>query len=69
MIIDEVLSVNKKSIRLTEERWRHIIENHNEIASLRQEVLETIYLPDFIAEGTFSELYACKFYKDLRNYL
>ncbi len=69
MILDHVVSVNRKIIRLTSERWLHITENHNEIAGLKQEVLETLYQPDFIVKGGFEELYACKYFKSLGNYL
>ena len=69
MFLEYVLSVNKKRIRLTYERWLHITENHTEIAGLKQEVLETVYNPDFIAKGTFDEVYSCRYYKQLKNYL
>ncbi len=69
MILDRVFSPNNKLIRLTDERWLHIIENHTEIAGLRQEVLETIHAPEFIAKGIFGELYACRKYEHLGNYL
>jgi len=41
-------SVNKVPIRLTEERWFHIVENHNDLAGFYDEVLFTIENPDFI---------------------
>ena len=69
MVINQVLSVNKKTIRLTDERWIHITDNHTEIAGLQQEVLETIYAPDFIAKGTYEELYAIKKFGHLGNYM
>lgn len=69
MILDRVFSKGTKLIRLTDERWIHIVENHSEIAELRQELLETIYAPDFITKGTEHEFYACKKYKHLGNYL
>lgn len=37
-----VYSKNKVPIRLTEERWVHITEEHNEIAGYYFEVLEVI---------------------------
>lgn len=33
-------------IRLTEERWRHILEEHNELADLRQELLQAVAEPE-----------------------
>lgn len=69
MLLDYVFSINKKRIRLTDERWLHIVDNHTEMAGLKQEVLETVYHPDFIAKGIFGELYSCKYYQYLKNYL
>jgi len=69
MVIDKVFSVSKKLIRLTDERWLHIIDNHTEIAGLRQEVLDTIHAPDVVLCGKIGELYACKKYKHLENTL
>ena len=69
MVLDQVQSVSKKMIRVTEERWLHIVENHTEIAGLRQEVLETVFNPDFIVKGAMSELFAVRFYSSLGNNL
>lgn len=54
------LSVNKVPIRLTDERWIHIVENHDELAGLKFEVLETVSKPDFITEGWQDELVAVR---------
>lgn len=59
-----VLSKNQISIRLTDERWSHIIEEHCELAGMQTDILETIANPDFIVLGKFNELLACKKYKD-----
>ena len=40
-------------IRLTHERWAHITEEHNEMAVVRLEVLETVAQPDRILEGQY----------------
>ncbi len=37
-----VASVNRITIRLTDERWAHITEEHSEFAEMRFEVLETV---------------------------
>jgi hypothetical protein len=37
-----VYSVNHVPVRLTDERWRHIVGNHNDLASYYFEVLETV---------------------------
>jgi hypothetical protein len=44
-------SVNGVPVRLTDERWRHIVENHDEIAGHYYEVLETIEEPEFVMVG------------------
>ena len=44
-MIDEAVSKNGVVIRLTDERWAHITEEHCELAGLRSEVLETVLLP------------------------
>ena len=53
-------SVNGVSIRLTYERWYHIIENHDELASYFHEVLDTIEKPEFIVRGNKGSLKASK---------
>ncbi|OGL43691.1 MAG: hypothetical protein A2161_21705 [Candidatus Schekmanbacteria bacterium RBG_13_48_7] len=55
-------SKNRIPIRLTTERWYHIIEQHPEILEQREKVIETITGPDLILEGDFGELMALKFY-------
>ena len=47
-------------IRLTDERWAHITEEHCELAGLRLEVLETVANPDRILCGTAEELFAVR---------
>jgi len=43
--MDIVKSKNNVSIRLTEERWFHITEEHSEMAGYYFEVLETVEEP------------------------
>ena len=57
-------SKNSVAIRLTDERWFHIVENHNELAGLADKVLETISGPDFIVGGLRGELLAVKKIKE-----
>ena len=59
-MIETVLSKNKISIRLTDERWTHITEEHCELAGMRLEVLETIANPFRILEGGDGELLAVR---------
>jgi len=56
-----VYSHNSISIRLTEERWRHIVSRHGEMADQRERVLETVSEPGMIQEGDFGELLALRF--------
>lgn len=62
-------SVGQKIIRLTDERWMHIVENHTEIAGLRQGLMETLYEPDVVVCGRMGELFAIRYYKQLGNHL
>jgi len=50
-MIETVLSQNAIPIRLTDERWSHITEEHCELAGMRLEVLENIANPFKILEG------------------
>ena len=53
-------SVNGVPIRLTYERWYHIVENHDEMASYFHEVLDTIETPEFIVRGNLGTLKASR---------
>ena len=59
-MIDQVMSKNGVSIRLTDERWAHITEEHCEIAGLRSELLETVLQPERILLGGDGELIALR---------
>lgn len=59
-----VRSRNGVPVRLTEERWRHIVVRHVEIDGQRDKVLETLAEPDMIQQGDFGELLAVRFYAD-----
>lgn len=58
--MDIAKSKNNVPIRLTEERWFHIVENHDELAGYYDEVLNTIEDPDFIIKGYRGALIALK---------
>lgn len=47
-------------IRLPEERWHHIVEEHPELEELRQEVLLTVRRPLKILAGSCGELLAVR---------
>ena len=55
-----VVSKNGVLIRLTDERWVHITEEHNELAGMRLEILETIADPAQIFAGSYGELFAVR---------
>ena len=55
-MIEIVLSQNKIPVRLTDERWVHITEEHCELAGMRLDVLETIKNPSRILAGGEEEL-------------
>jgi len=66
-MIETVLSKNEIPIRLTDERWTHITEEHCELAGagMRLEVLETIANPFRILEGGDGKLLSiCEIEKD-----
>jgi len=58
--MDIVRSKNGVPIRLTEERWFHITEEHSELAGYYFEVLETVEEPEAIYEGKAGECIAVK---------
>lgn len=61
MIIGTVKSKNDISIRLTRERWLHIITSHPELKSGSYElVLNTVKNPKIILRGDVGELLAVK---------
>lgn len=61
MIIGTALSKNGIKIRLTEERWLHIIYSHKEIDPADfSEALDVVENPDFILKGDEEELLAVK---------
>ena len=57
---DLAISRNGVRIRLTDERWSHIVEEHRELAGLRLEVLETISNPVRVVEGGEGQLLAVR---------
>ena len=59
-----VFSLNGVPIRLTDERWEHIIRRHPEISRYKDKVLEAITQPDIIQQGEVGTLLAIKKQKD-----
>ncbi|NWG02478.1 MAG: hypothetical protein HXY44_06460 [Syntrophaceae bacterium] len=58
--MDIVTSKNRVPIRLTEERWFHITENHDDLAGHYDDVLYAIEDPDYIIEGYKGALIALR---------
>jgi hypothetical protein len=55
-----VTSKSGAVIRLTDERWAHITEEHCELAGYRDEVLEAVVAPEHVFEGGSGELLAVR---------
>lgn len=54
------ISRNGVLVRLTDERWQHIIEEHPELVGLRDEVLRTISSAERVVSGAAGELLAVR---------
>jgi len=61
-MIGSVISKNGKEIRLSEERWYHIVESHDYMAGNQDIIFETLESPDIIVEGRMEEFIALKYY-------
>lgn len=51
-----IKSTSGKEIRLTDERWLHIVEGHPEMAGFLRDVLLAVAVPDYIFQGSTDEL-------------
>jgi len=58
--------VNNVSIRLTDERWTHIVENHDDMAGYYDSVLQTIEDADYIIKGYGDAFIALKEVKKMK---
>jgi hypothetical protein len=54
-MVDLVVSKQGVPIRLTDERWTHITEEHCELAGLRSDVLVSVFQPERILLGVDGE--------------
>lgn len=61
-MIGTVISRNAKEIRLTAERWAHIVESHDYMAGNQDKVFEALESPDIIVSGIKNEFIAVKYY-------
>jgi len=67
-----VHSHNGVPVRLTDERWQHVVYRHPDMGTQRERVLETLAEPDMIQEGDFGTLLAVRLYLETpltRKYL
>lgn len=55
-----VTSVHGVPIRLTEERWSHILEQHPELGNYQALILETVKSPECVLEGGNGQLIAVR---------
>jgi hypothetical protein len=55
-----VFSKNGVPVRLSDERWAHISEEHGELAGMQAEVMEAIAQPERVLEGGAGELLALR---------
>jgi hypothetical protein len=60
--MDSAPSVNGVRIRLTDERWRHIVDAHDEMAGYYDDCLQVIQSPDLVLAGYRGSLKAVKGY-------
>lgn len=75
--MDVVYSINGVPIRMTAERWYHIVVTHNDVAGYYDDVLRTVERPDVVTQGHRGSLiayrgygkrrYLAVIYKELRN--
>jgi hypothetical protein len=60
--MDVAMSVNRVPIRLTDERWSHIVNAHDDLAGYYDDCLQTIEDPDLVLRGFGDSLKAVKGY-------
>jgi hypothetical protein len=60
--VDVAISVNGVPIRLTAERWSHIVNNHDDMAGYFDDCLQVIESPDLVLAGTRGSFKAVKGY-------
>ena len=66
--MDIACSIGNVPIRLTHERWFHIVENHDELAGYYDDVLSVVEDPEFVLDGHGGSLIAARGY-GRRRYL
>ena len=66
--MDVAISVEGVPVRLTHERWFHIVENHDDMAGYYEDVIDIVENPDLILRGYRGSLVAVRSYES-RRYL
>jgi hypothetical protein len=61
--MEVAVSKNGVLIRITDERWTHVVESHDYMAGNRDLVVETMEEPDYIVTGGKGELIALRHYQ------
>jgi len=61
-LLGRAISVNGIPIRLTEERWRHIVNKHIDLLNYQQDILAVVENPEAIYRGRRSALIAIRGY-------
>jgi hypothetical protein len=59
-LMESIISVLGVPIRVTEERWMHIIEEHSELSGHFYDILDAIQNPDSVYQGHYFEHLAVK---------
>lgn len=59
-------SIRGIKIRLTEERWNHIIRRHKELKKHAGKILSTVEKPDFVIAGQVGEFIAVKYFSQIK---
>jgi len=66
-VTETVISKSGVAIRLTDERWSHVSEEHAELAGRKFEVMETVGDPERVLAGSAGELLALRRQSDGRT--
>ena len=67
--MDVAYSTNRVPIRLTDERWSHIVEAHDDMFEYYDDCLRAIEQPDFVLKGMRGTLRAVRSYGSNRYLL
>ena len=63
-LLAAVKSKSQVPIRITQERWLHVVEHHNYMAGNLEKVIETIEDPDYLVAGLREEVVALRHYPE-----